>query len=312
MKPYYYGHNKININKSLKDLKDLFIYHIEFYNINSELKEIDVKFKTLKKNISNDYEDIYQKVQDQMELNLKNDTKKTFNSLINLIGLSNIDYVFTLTKEQMPVVSMCKNKEMIPNKPVKFDEINYNHNITFELITSYELLGCFSIMTKDFIDELKDNNVNELQLNNGKKLKTEKLLNRKIIFICEDLIDELSDNISKLQNDDKLRNYFNLDKYNNLNEIKKFFKDKDLLKFFVFCHELGHAVFEPLNISNLYINERQANYYASLCFDGKYDDIIEIFNNKIGKHYKNPLLLKHKNKNNYYNEIKKLYGEEEC
>lgn len=318
MKIHCYNNNYLIIsnvddkNDILKKIKYNQLNKIEYNYMNDSNIEIIIEVKGEEKSISSDYDKYYYNLLKRFKDKITKNKKSSPQQLINLFGLSNIDYIFVLTKEQMPIVSMCRKKEMIPNEPIKFDKINDEHDTILELITSYELLGCYTIIKKMFIDELKDNGVNELELKNGEKKKIEELDGRKVIFICEELIEELSNNIKKVKTYDDLRNYFKLDNQVLIDEIRNFFCDENLLKEMVLYHELGHAVFEPLNIDDLYINERQANYYASICFEGKYDDMIEIYNNKISKHYKNPLLLKHEKDQNYEKEVSKLYGEICC
>ena len=56
----------------------------------------------------------------------------------------------------------------------------------------------------------------------------------------------------------------------------------------VLTHELGHAVFDYIND---YENEKRSNYFASLTFDGTFDNFIELFTEHQEKQYKNPILL---------------------
>lgn len=238
-------------------------------------------------------------------------------SMFFMLGLSNIDYVLVLNKEEMPVISMTKTRKMISNERIYIDSFVNDEELDtrFELITSYELLGCFTKITEDYINEFEEKDIFEIKIKDDKKIKCKDLLNKRVIFICEDLIEELSSNVLSIKDEEALFNYFNLN-YENCyfkvmpEEIWDFFGNLELLKKYVFYHELGHAVFDLCDISDLELNEKQANYYASFSFKGLYDDIIEIFCNKIGKHYANPLLLKHSDNNDFKSNLRKLFGDE--
>ena len=286
-----YGFITINLNKEDKCLCEP--YKNIYYDLISTLfKEIKYKY---------------------------NNSMPVFNKeLFFILGLSNIDYVLVLNKEEMPIISMTKKRKMIPNERIFVDVINNKElelDTKFELITSYELLGCFTKITEDYINEFEDKDIFEIKIKDDKKIKCKDLLNKRVIFICEDLIEELSSNVLSIKDDEKLFDYFNLN-YKNCyfkitpEEIRGFFGNLELLKKYVFYHELGHAVFDFCDIKDLELNEKQANYYASFSFKGLYDDVIEIFCNKIGKHYANPLLLKHSNNNDFNSNLRKLFGDE--
>ena len=181
--------------------------------------------------------------------------------LFFIFGLSNIDYVLVLNKEEMPVISMTKTRKMIPNERIYIDSFVNDEELDtrFELITSYELLGCFTKITEDYINEFEDKDIFEIKIKDDKKIKCKDLLNKRVIFICEDLIEELSSNVLSIKDDEKLFDYFNLN-YKNCyfkitpEEIRGFFGNLELLKKFVFYHELGHAVFDFCDIKVLELN----------------------------------------------------------
>ena len=56
----------------------------------------------------------------------------------------------------------------------------------------------------------------------------------------------------------------------------------------VVVHEIGHAVFDYIDDTH---NESRANYYASLTFDGTFDNIIKKMTDIQGGAYKNPKLI---------------------
>ena len=97
----------------------------------------------------------------------------------------------------------------------------------------------------------------------------------KFILICPELIKEFC------------KSHFD--------DFKEFdIMNKEELKHIIFSkvlvHEIGHGVFDYLNDSE---NERRANYFASLSFDGTFDEIIKKFikANKQGELYENPKLI---------------------
>lgn len=198
--------------------------------------------------------------------------------------LPHLDYVVELTSLEMPIDYIIESRrgknDIIPNIN-KYDiDINGNHDTVFERITKTELLGCFAKVNITLIEELKDNGFHEYEYNdkNGKKIniKVDDLLNKKVIFMCPENIKITCNNIKPLF----------------LNNIDlSYFK---LLKI-VFFHEYGHCAFDDINSAqnDTYIHERQANYYASIVLNGRYDLLIETLNNRIGKQYKNPLLKSH-------------------
>lgn len=198
--------------------------------------------------------------------------------------LPHLDYVVELTSLEMPIdyiiESTREKNDIIPNINNKDININENHDTVFERITKTELLGCFAKVNVTLIKELKDNGFHKYEYNdiNGKKIniKVDDLLNKKVIFMCPENIKITCNNIKPL--------------FLNNNEVNY----SKLLKI-VFFHEYGHCAFDDINRAqnDTYIHERQANYYASIVLNGKYDLLIETLNNRIGKQYKNPLLKSH-------------------
>ena len=56
----------------------------------------------------------------------------------------------------------------------------------------------------------------------------------------------------------------------------------------VLTHELGHAVFDYVKD---YENEKRANFFSSLTFDGVFDNLIKLFTEDQEEIYKNPILI---------------------
>lgn len=95
----------------------------------------------------------------------------------------------------------------------------------------------------------------------------------KIIFLCPELIKEFA--------------------INNFNIFKKHgildsFQLYEIIFYKVLVHEIGHGVFDYIFDKN---NERRANYFASLTFDGTFDILIKEMTDIQGGEYKNPYLI---------------------
>ena len=233
--------------------------------------------------------------------------------------IPHLDYIIELTPSQMPVLYIYEinnvKKEIIPNINQN-DKFDNNHIDTiFERITKSELLGCFAKVNSSLIKELKDNGFKEYiyTLIDGsvKVIKVDDLLDKKVIFMCPSNIKDFYNNLNLLS-EEELSEYINkeIDISESTDELLKNGID-DLFKI-VFFHEYGHCAFYEINndIKKKYnstrIRERQANYYSSIILNGRYDFLIEIMNNFIGKQYKNPLLMSHE-----YTKGIKAFSEEE-
>ena len=95
----------------------------------------------------------------------------------------------------------------------------------------------------------------------------------KVILICPQLIREFCS-----------KHFDELKKYNirNKPELYTIIFNK------VLVHEIGHGVFDYLDD---YENERRANYFVSLTFDGVFDKIIKKMTDIQGKSYRDPKLI---------------------
>lgn len=253
--------------------------------------------------------------------------KKWGNEFYEIFGnVINLDYVIKLSTEQMPLHYLFESKnKRIPNFSHK-DRFSDMHDTEIDRVTSYELLGFFAEVNESLIKELKENGFIQYRFQPDNTeifvtISVDDLKDKRVIFICEELIHELCDNISSIETKDELARYFNLDndylKENDkiMDDVKEWFRFENMLKF-VFYHEFGHCAFYDINqakkIDDPAIKERQANYFASLVFNGTYDKLIEIYNNYIGREYENPLLQSHQylwGNHKFREEESKLYGE---
>ena len=234
------------------------------------------------------------------------------------------DYIMHLTREEMPVLSIARNLgKKIPDNLGR-DKImpeNYDMDTVIPLLTTYELLGAFAEFDIQIIEELKENGkTNYFDKVENKEISLDDMIGKKVIMICDELIMEVCHNINSLKDNDVL-GYFDFEGYNEKerikikNDAKSYFNLKTIKKM-VFLHELGHCLFHEINknknITNTKIKERQANFYASLAFVGKYDFLIKIYNNILIEEYHNPLLIS----DSYFmtdlefkKEIYKLFGD---
>ena len=150
-------------------------------------------------------------------------------------------------------------EEMEELRKFKFDpNSNNRENI-------YEEYGMFCHKSEELIKRLE------------KKIKDDRLPKIKecdrFILICPELIREYC-----LKYLEKYKDYEIIDE----SQLFTIIYNK------VLTHELGHAIFDYIND---YENERRANYYASLTFDGAFDKIIEIFTEHQDERYKRPFLI---------------------
>ena len=241
-------------------------------------------------------------------------------------SIPHLDYVIELTSSEMPIDYITKNikekTDIIPN----INQIDKNNNpqcnTNFERITKSELLGFFAEVDLSLINELKSNGFEKYEFSKGKviTITPEDLEGKKVVFMCPENIETEYKNLKTLTKEqliDVIDPNHEFEIFDSLEEnIEKLLNTKNDLFKFVFYHECGHSAFCEINkkISKKYnspiIHEKQANYYASLVLEGRYDLLIEIINNRIGKEYSNPLLKSHEYTRGiikFEEEEKKLY-----
>ena len=273
-----------NIEKLMKLREMLENYRI--ISINNELKskdEFEIEYDT--KEIELD---------EKFKLKIKLIRNKFYIQLINFVyQYENIiiaqfdDYGERINADLNKYISVDKYKDMLKMALINYIGV-YNFDNIFELskdemftLEEYKYDPNNSRTTKDIFEvygmychknerifELLEPKINSDMLEKIKKCN-------KFILICPELIKEFC------------KSHFD--------DFKEFdIMNKEELKHIIFSkvlvHEIGHGVFDYLNDSE---NERRANYFASLSFDGIFDEIIKKFikANKQGELYENPKLI---------------------
>ena len=273
-----------NIEKLMKLREMLENYRI--ISINNELKskdEFEIEYDT--KEIELD---------EKFKLKIKLIRNKFYIQLINFVyQYENIiiaqfdDYGERINADLNKYISVDKYKDMLKMALINYIGV-YNFDNIFKLskdemftLEEYKYDPNNSRTTKDIFEvygmychknerifELLEPKINSDMLEKIKKCN-------KFILICPELIKEFC------------KSHFD--------DFKEFdIMNKEELKHIIFSkvlvHEIGHGVFDYLNDSE---NERRANYFASLSFDGTFDEIIKKFikANKQGELYENPKLI---------------------
>jgi len=201
----------------------------------------------------------------QLEIRIANDLKSInldkniFNSnkdilkmyLINYIGLYNFDNIFELSKEEMLELK------------------DYKHlNNTSDYIT--RLMGAYiPEKGKEKVLRYLESKVKEDTLYEMKAC-------RNFILICPEIIQEFCVEYFKSFSECKVNDIFEL---------------YTIIFNLVLVHEIGHAVFEYTFDLFDGDDERRANYFASLTFDGTFDKIIKVKTDIQKGLYKNPILI---------------------
>ena len=273
-----------NIEK-LMELREI-LENYRIISINNELKskdEFEIEYDT--KEIELD---------EKFKLKIKLIRNKFYIQLINFVyQYENIiiaqfdDYGERINADLNKYISVDKYKDMLKMALINYIGV-YNFDNIFKLskdemftLEEYKYDPNNSRTTKDIFEvygmychknerifELLEPKINSDMLEKIKKCN-------KFILICPELIKEFC------------KSHFD--------DFKEFdIMNKEELKHIIFSkvlvHEIGHGVFDYLNDSE---NERRANYFASLSFDGTFDEIIKKFikANKQGELYENPKLI---------------------
>ena len=253
--------NKIEIkfDKERKKLNENFKFKVElirnkYYRQLLSLVNTTVKKYIIEKNGKLTMLDI---LKDGMELrniyiNASNYMNMLKMSLINYIGTYNFDNFFELTRDEM--IQVRKYKIGINNK------INDKGAIL-------DALGMYCYYNEELFRVLETNIAK-----GDERLEKIKECN-KFILICPELIQEFC--IKRFDDFKKcgIRDCF---------ELNSIIFDK------VLAHEIGHGVFDYLYDGE---DEKRANYFASLTFDGTFDEIIKAHTDIQDREYKNPYLI---------------------
>lgn len=274
----------------LKHLKEV-LENNRIININNELTKSDI--------ITIKYEDRKLEINEEFKLNIRLIRDKYYRKLLNVVdhilkfNLSidvespafgktdcGTDVYKILLKDY---VDLNKYKEKLKIELINYIGL-YNFDNIFELTKEemhnleeykydpnnqrkniYEAYGMFCYKNDKLIQSLE-------------KIVDEEILSKmnkcdKFIIICPELIREYC-----LEQFDKYKSYEVTDK----SQLFTIIYNK------VLTHELGHAVFDYIKD---YRNEKRANYFASLTFDGTFDDFIELFTKHQDEQYQNPVLI---------------------
>ena len=258
----------ISINNELKS-KDEF--EIEY---DTKIIELNEEFKFKVKLIQNKY---YRQLLDIVDHILKIIPDSIEDDVFQKTGIVDLnDYInFNKYKNKlkmalinyMGVYNFDNIFELSKDEMFTLKEYQYNSNNSKTTKDIFEVYGMYCHNNKR-IFELLESKINSDMLEKMKKCN-------KFILICPELINEFCET--------------------NFNDFKEYdIMDKEVLKHIIFnkvlVHEIGHGVFDYLNDSE---NERRANYFVSLYFNGTFDEIIKKFikANKQGKLYENPKLI---------------------
>ena len=175
-----------------------------------------------------------------------------------MLKMALINYIGTYSFDNIFELS---KEEMLELIEIKYGKNNISNIYDYK----YEVLGMYCRASERLFSIL-ESEVNKTKLNKMKKCS-------RFILICPQLIKEFCNE------------YYFLFKEFNIQNKEHFYKimyDKVLL------HEIGHGAFEYLSDLN---DEKRANYFASLSFDGAFDKIIKAHTVLQSELYKNPKLV---------------------
>ena len=173
-------------------------------------------------------------------------------ALINYIGTYNFDNIFELTEDEM-----LKTREY---------KIGINNKISDEGAI-LDALGMYCHYNERIFKRLEANiGASDDRLEKIKECN-------KFILICPELIQK-----------------FCIEKFPEFKEcgIRDSFELNSIVFDNVLTHEIGHGVFDYINDSK---DEKRANYFVSLTFDGTFDKIIKTHTDIQDGEYKDPYLI---------------------
>lgn len=173
-------------------------------------------------------------------------------ALINYIGTYNFDNIFELTEDEMLKIRKYK--------------IGINNKISDEGAI-LDALGMYCHYNERIFKRLEANiGASDDRLEKIKECN-------KFILICPELIQK-----------------FCIEKFPEFKEcgIRDSFELNSIVFDNVLTHEIGHGVFDYINDSK---DEKRANYFVSLTFDGTFDKIIKTHTDIQDGEYKDPYLI---------------------
>jgi hypothetical protein len=184
-------------------------------------------------------------------IDIKKYNEKLKMALINYIGVYNFDNIFELSKDEM--LELKKYYQMNDNN----DNLEYIIRLMGAYIPNNSTEKVLKILEPRIY---------------GKKLDEMKKCNN-FILICPEIIQEIC-----------VKYFSNFEECG----IRDIFELYSIIFNLVLTHEIGHGVFDYIYD---YTNERRANYFTSLTFDGTFDKIIKNKTDIQGGAYKNPILI---------------------
>ncbi len=206
--------------------------------------------------------------------------KEQFRFLVNSIRTSEIDRVIILSK-----ADMLKYKFIDFYKDIKdiclFEKFRKKDvKVVYPVYKTVELMGCYIDMRKNRLDYMEY--FNDI----GEKIEDNE---NNIVCLCEDNIKLV---LKELKDEKK--------------KVNCCFEE---FKEIVYMHELGHLVFSYTNSLDRDVQEKQANYFASLALEGKYDFEIKEITKIQPLEYHNPLLVSNRIKDpiKYEEQVEGLY-----
>ena len=293
--------------EKLKKLKDILeSYQIKTVDINKEIKS-DSKFII-------EYGDKSPIILNKkFNFKIKLIRNKYYRQLLNLIDIKE-----DIDKE---VDKYNSNVEKYNKSTIRFDSLDY-----LDKIDSVNYKDVLIMTLINYIGTYNFGNIFELTKEEMLKLKKYKNLNSNSeyitrllgVFIPEDAKEEVLEALepkiygSKLDEMKKCRNFIIICPEIIQEFCVKYFEEfercdiNDIFELYtiifnlVLVHEIGHGVFEY--IVGFHNDETNANYFASLVFDGTFDKIIKKKTDIQDGAYKNPILITDKEK---LEEIKK-------
>lgn len=172
-------------------------------------------------------------------------------ALINYVGVYNFDNIFELSKE-----------EMLELKKYKCQ--NNDSKYLTKLMGAYIPSNAKKEVMRDLEKRIDDSILDEMKKCNC------------FILICPEIIQEFCAKYFREFKECEIRDVF---------ELYTIIFNK------VLVHEIGHGVFDYA--SGLYDDksESRANYFASLTFDGTFNQIIKKMTDIQGELYENPILI---------------------
>ncbi len=257
---YDSDNKKIKINKDfnikVRSVRDM--YYIQLLNIVNYIHNFKKIVPNIEKSVTK-----FGALMDPICTTLVEDYifKTNFENYKLLLEMAIINYVGTYNFDNIFVLNKDIMMILIKNKYQK------NNNFINNSIIEY-ILGMYCHNDEKLLEELEK----RIEISELKKIKKCK----RFILICPELINEFCE---------KYFDRFKIYDISDITQLKVIILNKVLL------HEIGHSVFDYIYDSK---GEKRANYFASITFNGTFDNIIKEqteIQAEVFKEYKNPYLI---------------------